>query len=247
MSNWYNPLSWFSNTPPIELQPAYVDPLVAPSQSSLLNQDSINLILTFEVGDATGDYYNRFLANPEWPGDGSGITIMVGVDIGAAYNNKQTFVTDLSPYIQSTLANRLSSAVGITGTSAKNILSQFSDISIDYQTALAFFLQHDVQTTYNETAQAFPGFTDLAANCQGALVSLVFNRGVSMGSSSSPNYPHDTRAEMRTIRDLVPQKDYTNIANQIRSMERIWKGTDNEAGMTRRREGEAQLVESCLQ
>jgi GH24 family phage-related lysozyme (muramidase) len=246
MSNWYNPLSWFSNTPPIELQPAYIDPAVVPSQSSLLNQDSINLILTFEVGDADGSFYTKFLAKPTWPGGGSGITICVGIDVGATYSDPNVFISDLQPYIQN-YAQELSSAVGITGTAARNILSKYQDISIDYQTALAFFLQHDVQTTYNETAQAFPGFTDLAANCQGALVSLVFNRGSSMGSSSSPGYPHDTRAEMRTIRDLVPQKDYTNIANQIRSMERIWKGTSIEAGMTRRRESEAQLVESCLQ
>lgn len=47
---------------------------------------------------------------------------------------------------------------------------------------------------------------------------------------------------MRAIRALVPQKDYTGIAEQIRKMKRLWKGTDIENGMNRGREGKADLV-----
>ena len=71
-------------------------------------------------------------------------------------------------------------------------------------------------------------------NCQGALVSLVFNRGASMKG--------DRRIEMRAIRNLAPQKDYAGIAQQFRKMKRLWIGTDIEKGMSRRRDAEADLV-----
>jgi GH24 family phage-related lysozyme (muramidase) len=81
---------------------------------------------------------------------------------------------------------------------------------------------------------AFPGFDNLDPNCQGALVSLVFNRGASMKG--------DRRIEMRAIKDLVPHKDYAGIAQQFRQMKRLWMGTDIEKGMSRRRDAEADLV-----
>jgi GH24 family phage-related lysozyme (muramidase) len=50
------------------------------------------------------------------------------------------------------------------------------------------------------------------------------------------------RSEMRDIRDAVPNQDYPRIASSIRHMERLWRGTVNERGLTRRREAEAALV-----
>ena len=51
---------------------------------------------------------------------------------------------------------------------------------------------------------------------------------------------------MREIRALVPHKDYRGIAQQIRSMKRLWQGTEIEAGMARRRDAEADLALSAL-
>ena len=50
---------------------------------------------------------------------------------------------------------------------------------------------------------------------------------------------------MRAIRDAVPSGDLQEIADQLRSMKRLWinKGLD---GLLRRREEEAKLVESCI-
>ncbi len=83
----------------------------------------------------------------------------------------------------------------------------------------------------------FPGIAELPPDAQGALVSLVFNRGTSMEG--------DRRAEMRAIRDAVPSSDLQEIADQLRSMKRLWinKGLD---GLLRRREEEAKLIESCI-
>jgi GH24 family phage-related lysozyme (muramidase) len=87
------------------------------------------------------------------------------------------------------------------------------------------------------TEQAFPGVEQLPADAQGALVSLVFNRG--------PGMEGDRRREMRAVRDAVAQKDLREIARQIRAMKRIWKGQGLD-GLLKRRDAEADLVESCI-
>src|SRR5438105_2078742 len=50
------------------------------------------------------------------------------------------------------------------------------------------------------------------------------------------------RREMRPIRDLCPKQDYSGIDGQIRKMERLWRGTSIERGMTHRRDAEAGLM-----
>jgi GH24 family phage-related lysozyme (muramidase) len=74
----------------------------------------------------------------------------------------------------------------------------------------------------------------LHPNAQAALVSLVFNRGNSLVG--------ERRSEMRAIRDAVARSDHREIARQLRAMVRLWRGTDIERGMTRRRNAEAALV-----
>ena len=73
----------------------------------------------------------------------------------------------------------------------------------------------------------------LHPNAQAALLSLVYNRGTSLSG------PH--RTEMAAIKELVVQKDYKGISQQIRSMKRLWenKGLD---GLLKRRDDEARLV-----
>jgi hypothetical protein len=62
----------------------------------------------------------------------------------------------------------------------------------------------------------FPGVDQLPPNAQGALVSLVFNRG--------PGMYGDCRREMRAVRDPVVRKDLPEIARQIRAMKCLWEG-----------------------
>ena len=50
---------------------------------------------------------------------------------------------------------------------------------------------------------------------------------------------------MRAIRDAVARQDLREIANQLRSMKRLWVGK-NLDGLLRRRDAEAELVESCI-
>lgn len=196
-----------------------------------INDASLQLILEFEVAGGE-EAYNKKLQNPVWPGAASGVTIGVGYDLG--YNSVATIRSDWGQQLPQTDLDRLVTTAGKTGPAAKAALPSVKDIKVPWPAAFAVF-QAVTIPKFTETARkAFPGFDNLDPNCQGALVSLVFNRG---GSMAGPR-----RTEMRAIRDLVPQKNYAGIAQQLRNMKRIWKGTDIEKGMNRRRDAEADLV-----
>jgi GH24 family phage-related lysozyme (muramidase) len=172
----------------------------------------------------------------EWPGGDSGITIGIGYDLGYEEN----FEEDWNSYLLPDEIARLKTVIGVKGESAKSKASQFKDIRISRQNAERVFLDVTIPRSVETTRNAFPGFDDLPLDAQGALVSLVFNRGASMHDNS----PEDRRKEMRAIRDAVPNGDLQEIANQLRAMERLWKGKF--PGLVARREHEAELVESCI-
>lgn len=171
----------------------------------------------------------------EWPGGDSGVTIGIGYDLG--YVTVDQFEFDWGPYFTADQLNRLREAVGKRGIAARNRATRFEDIRIKRKDAETVFIERSLPMYALKTEMAFPGITELPPDAQGALVSLVFNRGTSMEGYR--------RSEMRAIRDAVPRGDLQEIADQLRSMKRLWvnKGLD---GLLRRREEEAKLVESCM-
>lgn len=181
------------------------------------------LILSFEGFDSI----------PDWPGEGSGVTIGWGYDCG--YSDKSVIESDWHR-IQDQPRHRLSATSGKTGQRAKQVVPTLRDISIPKDIGTEVFDDVDVTRWVTATRRALPGFDGLRPNAQGALVSLGYNRGWSMIGSN--------RVEMRNIKDLVPKQDYSGMANQVRSMVRIWKGTSIENGMRRRRYAEAALIET---
>jgi hypothetical protein len=206
----------------------------------MLSKKSLNLILEFEVGGGE-NYYNKFLKNPIWPGEQSGVTIGVGYDLG--YVNKSEFSEDWKD-LPKEIFDRLYKVVCIKGYNTKNLIRGLKDISIPWELSLKVFNNKTVTKFYNLTQKTFPNFDNLPEDAKGGLVSLVFNRGAALEG--------DRRREMKLIRDgmkLVSsydQKALTFIANQIRNMKRIWAGGSIEKGMNRRRDAEAKLIEESL-
>ena len=206
----------------------------------MLSKKSLDLILEFEVGGGE-NYYNKFLKNPSWPGEQSGVTVGVGYDLG--YVNKTEFTNDWKELPQKDF-DRLYKVVGIKGISAKDLIRGLKDISIPWDLALKVFNNKTVTKFYNLTRQTFPNFDNLPEDAKGGLVSLVFNRGNSLEG--------DRRREMKLIRDgmklvsIYDQKALSFIANQIRKMKRIWIGGSIEKGMSRRRDAEAKIIEDSL-
>ena len=206
----------------------------------MLNKKSLDLILEFEVGGGE-NYYNKFLKNPTWPGEQSGVTIGVGYDIG--YVNKTEFSNDWKDLPQKDF-DRLYKMVGIKGYRAKELARRLKHIIIPWEMGLKVFMNKTVKKFYDLTQKTFPNFDKLPDDAKGGLVSLVFNRGAALEG--------DRRREMKAIRDIMArtqnfdEKTLAQIADQIRKMKRIWIGGSIEKGMNRRRDAEAKIIEQAL-
>lgn len=201
---------------------------------------------------------------PDWPGGASGVTIGIGYDIGQ--NTAATFRSDWRDELKPENLKRLSAFAEIRGYSKLlefglfrpdesegrvrgRAIKLLTDIRIAPESAFRVFDALTVPRYLSLARKAFPGFDALPADAQGALVSLVFNRGAAMGVRNTASW--ESRREMRAIQTAigVAMLDMNGaleqIAEQIRSMKRLWvgKGLD---GLLRRRDAEAALVESCV-
>jgi len=175
-----------------------------------------------------------------FPGGDSGVTLGHGYDLGADTESKAEMLTDWSPWLGSAELDRLAGAIGKTGEAARALCPRFRDITITAEAADDVFYRATVPKYYQIMASAFPNAGKLPGLVQGALLSLVFNRGTSMKG--------DRREEMRKIRELLagePPYDLVAVAAELRAMKRLWEGKDL-PGLITRREREARMVESAI-
>lgn len=203
--------------------PPPVEPVVA--------APAVSLIARWEVGSPS--QYERRYKRPIWPQGQSGITWCIGYDGG--HQIKVVIEDDWREHPE---VVDLASTAGITGGRAKSILPRYQHIITGYDYCLEVFTERSLIEYERRTKRAFgDGYLLLRPLARGALVSLVYNRGASMVGNS--------RREMKAIRDeCVPVQDYACIAREIRSMKRLWKGTNIQNGMDARREAEAILAET---
>ncbi len=210
----------------------------------------------------TADYLIKgeaVMPHPYWPKGRSGITIGVGYDLGQQTLSRLN--ADWSDLPAADLT-KLATALGPThaGTNAAALLPGLEDIDIPKDVALKVHRERVVARYYNQMLGAFPGADALPDPVQVALVSLIFNRGPKLVSSTKKHpktmaqadaeatqtHVLDSRYEMRRIREDVAAKNIQGIADALRAMERIWVGTKIERGMKNRREDEAKMVEKGL-
>jgi GH24 family phage-related lysozyme (muramidase) len=197
--------------------------------SLTVSKKGLQQIVRHEISSAS--YYRKFLSHPTWPGGASGVTIGIGYDLG--YNNGQQTRKDWSGKLPEMDLERLVAVCGLKGDGARQVLKNVESVSIPLEAAQSVFYESTLSRYAAATARVYPGVEDLHPNAQAALLSLVYNRGTSLSGPS--------RREMAAIRDLVVQKDYVGISEQIRAMKRLWeeKGLD---GLLKRRDDEARLV-----
>lgn len=203
-------------------------PMTAVGKQLLLSSGGRELVLEFETGGKSG-----YDPHPEWPGGASGVTVGIGYDCG--YYSPKVILSDWAA-LKLNDRTRLGDASGLTGQRARVRKNEVHDIFVQWAIATDVFDRVDVAREYSSAKRAITGFEDLRPNAQAAWISLGFNRGWQM---SGPN-----RLEMRAARDLVPKRDYEGMATQFRKMIRVWRGTQIEKGMTRRRIAEAKLLET---
>jgi GH24 family phage-related lysozyme (muramidase) len=192
-----------------------------------------NPVIEFETGGRA--FYESSLKKASWPGGQSGVTIGIGADLG--YMSRQEFEKYFAKYFTVEEKSRLRGVIGIKGESAKNALTRVRDIQLSWVNASSAFREWTLPKFWSMANSTWPGLDQLCESAQVALVSIVFNRG---GSLSGPS-----RVEMLRIKNLIPKKDYEEIARQIRLMKRLWVGKGLN-GLLKRRDAEADMVLSCL-
>ncbi|MAZ90200.1 MAG: hypothetical protein CL693_21410 [Cellvibrionaceae bacterium] len=195
-----------------------------------LDTEELQAIINDEIGSP--EYYKKRLRSPCWPGGDSGITIGVGYDLG--YVDKDRFLDDWSSQLSAPHLQKLSKYCAVKGAQAKSKLRFLADIKIPLTKASIVFRSTSVPAYAARTRRAFPGIENLTPIAQTTLLSLVYNRGASMKG--------DSRKEMRAIRMLVKTRDYQGMADQVRSMKRLWEGRGLD-GLLIRREREALALE----
>ena len=201
----------------------------------LPSKNALDLILEYEVGGGKS-YYDKFLAKPTWPGGASGFTLGIGVD--CAYYTTQE-LEKLFHFLPKNQLEIVKNASGKKALQGKEYTQKYknSGIVITWDQAINMFNELTWSKFSRLAEKTFPELDKLCDDAYGAIVSLVFNRGSSLVG--------DSRLEMKKIKNLIPQKKYKEIANQIRNMKRLWIGK-NLDGLLSRREDEAKLVESCI-
>jgi hypothetical protein len=200
----------------------------------MISKRSIDFIIQQEIGGRA--YYDKVLQRPTWPGGESGITIGIGYDLG--YRNTQQFVKDWGLNLTIEQINILKPVVSLKGSKAKDKLKgDILNVKVPYNIAYDIFVKNDVPRYFNMAKKIYPLLEQLNEDTQGALVSMVFNRGTSLVG--------DGRIEMRAIVDLVANKDYHGIAEEIEKSKRLWehKGLD---GLVIRREAEADMIRNSV-
>jgi len=200
----------------------------------MISKKAIDLIIQFEIGGRT--YYDKALQKPTYPGGESGVTIGIGYDLG--YNTEKQFLADWSPSLNLNFVNALRPLCGLKGEKVKGLIrGEVLNVRIPYNIAYDVFVKTSVPRYYKATLSIYPQLAELNEDTQGALVSMIYNRGTSLNG--------ERRKEMRNIVALVANKDYEGIAEEIENSKRLWehKGMD---GLVLRREAEADLIRDSI-
>ena len=200
----------------------------------MISKKSIDLIIQFEIGGRT--YYEKALQKPTYPGGDSGVTIGIGYDLG--YNTEKQFLADWSPNLNLNFVNALRPLCGLKGEKVKGMIKgEVLNVRIPYNIAYDVFVKTSIPRYYKATLSIYPDMINLNEDTQGALVSMIYNRGTKLDG--------DRRKEMRAIIDLVKKKDYEGIAEEIEKSKRLWEGKGLD-GLVLRREAEADLIRDSI-
>jgi hypothetical protein len=190
---------------------------------------SLELILQFEIGSRA--QYERLYAFPTWPGGESGVTIGIGYDLG--FTAKTQIEADWDPYLEKPERAALAAVQGVKGAGAQQLARGLRHIKIPLSAAEPVFYASTLPRFARITRDAFSGVEKLPPDAQGALLSLVFNRGASLAG--------ERRIEMRAIRDELAggRASLERIAVMFEDMQRLWPDA---RGLRERRVREAALI-----
>jgi hypothetical protein len=193
---------------------------------------SLELILRFEVGSRAR--YEKEFRRPVWPGEGSGVTIGIGYDLGLA--SRAGIVADWQAYLFEPQLAALLAVQGVCGSAARQLALGLAHIEIPLEAAEQVFYLRTLPQFAARTRAAFPGVEKLPPDAQGMVLSLVYNRGAGLAGPR--------RREMGEIASLLrrPRPPLEEIACCFESMRRLWPDSK---GLRDRRQREADVVRAA--
>lgn len=173
--------------------------------------------------------YRKF---PYVPAGSSGVTVGYGYDLGQQ-SSAQVMLDLNGLYNEHDLA-RLLAVVGMQGDAARGALGTVSNIQISKESALA--LAVTMKKRYaKDVVSIYPGALGLHPFCQGALLSLVINRGTSLVDRPG----QVSRIEMRQIQEDFSSQDIDKIPSRLEEMQKYWVSSENRGvGIRRRQEAD---------
>lgn len=203
--------------------------------SPLICIEAENLIIQQEVSSAA--LYKAKYTHPTWPGNASGPTIGIGVDLG--YTTHDELEHDWQEYLPARMIGTLHKAIAVRGDKAHILVRSgaLAGVDVPWDAALHEFENMEIPKWVAKTNKAFPGLEKLGPLCEGAVVSLCFNRGTAVQEPAGQT----RRLEMRNIKAHLANNEPQKIPAEFRSMKRLWTN-----GLCDRREHEAQLFELGL-
>lgn len=218
-------------------KPATVETPPTPAESSptfsmIVSKRALDKIVEYEVSSEA--IYTKKYQKPIYPGGASGVTVGIGYDVG--YNTKTQIDADWRGKIADADLELLKTAAGVKGAAAGALIANLKTVTVPFAAAREVFYVRTLPRYARDTRAAYPGVEKLPADAQGALLSLVFNRGSSLTG--------DSRREMKAIVALVAAKNLAGIAQEITAMKRLWD-KNKLPGLHRRRDDEAELVRTA--
>ncbi|MFN4246567.1 MAG: hypothetical protein ACK4EY_02525 [Flavipsychrobacter sp.] len=202
------------------------------TESLTISKKAFDFIIDSEISSKFK--YNRNYKFPTWAGGYSGVTIGIGFDCG--YCSKIYFYSVWSEYLKEKELIALSATCGIKGAKCKALIPALKHIEIPYETAVTKFYDTVLPACARDVKRTYPGVEKLPPDTQGAILSLVYNRGYLINDT-------DRRKEMKALKPIIAAGDLPGIAAQLRSMKRLWD-SKKQKGLITRRENEALLAEN---
>ncbi len=200
--------------------------------SMVVSLKTLDAIVAFEV--SSKEAYTKFYQKPTWPGGASGVTIGIGFDVG--YCTKQQFTKTWKGILPADAFDAMLPVLGKKGAACKALAEGLkTKVKVPYADAIKVFYNATLPLCATDVRNAYPGIEKLPPDAQGAILSLVYNRGPLIDNS-------DRRKEMKAMKPMIAAGNLAGIAAQLRSMKRLWPDAK---GLVKRRESEAVLVENA--
>jgi len=176
--------------------------------------------------------------HPYWPKGLSGVTIGVGWDLG--HHSRAELRKTWAELGQDRLTG-LERAVGLKGQAAETISQRLQTIEIPRDLSMRVLVLSLNEYYCPFVIQLFPGLERLPTEVQVVFVSLVFNRGASMGHEPDWRTAKevDGRWEMRQLRADVEGENIFGIYVHLGTMKRLWERSGSRGLRFRRRDEQA--------